>query len=185
MHRRLLMAITAAATVAVPLAGVAAAGAAAPKKNELRIVGDFVFKPNQFVKDTQRFAPGNLTVKSGATVTLRNQSKTMDPHTISFVKKKFLPKSFDDPAAGPITAAHGANGDGPPTAIKVDNGVAAADQNAPLQVDTMGDDKTAGDSQFIAPGQKKITFKMTAAKGSRLYYYCIIHFWMQGRITVN
>ena len=51
--------------------------------------------------------------------------------------------------------------------------------------DTMGDDKTAGDSLFIAPGQKRVSFKVTARKGSKLSYFCAVHPWMQGKITVK
>ncbi len=48
----------------------------------------------------------------------------------------------------------------------------------------MGDAKTAGDSIFIAPGQNS-SIKVTADKGSRLRYFCAVHPWMQGKITVN
>ena len=85
-------------------------------------------------------------------------------------------------------AAHQVNEEdeeAPPGVIKVDNGAAAADQTAPLEVDSLGDDKQAGDSEFIAPDAKKITFKVTAEKGSKLPYYCAVHPWMQGKITVN
>jgi hypothetical protein len=43
----------------------------------------------------------------------------------------------------------------------------------------------AGDSAFIAPKQKSFSFKVTAKKGSKLYFYCAVHAWMQGKITVN
>jgi hypothetical protein len=77
------------------------------------------------------------------------------------------------------------NEEAPPAVLKVDDGAAAADQNAPLQVDALGDDKQAGDSEFIAPGQKRVAFQVTAKKGSVLPYYCAVHPWMQGKITVK
>jgi len=43
----------------------------------------------------------------------------------------------------------------------------------------------AGDSAFIAPGQKSFSFKVTAKKGSRLYFYCAVHPWMQGKLKVR
>ena len=183
MTRRLTVA--AAALVAI---GIAAPSAQAAKKNEIRIVGGTVFKAGKFLKDNVRFAPAKLKVKSGATVTLRNKGTDPAPHTISFVKQAFLPKSFEFAAAGPLFAAHQVdetNEEAPPAVIKVDNGAAAADQNAPLSVDQLGDDKQAGDSQFIFPDQKTITFKVTAKKGAKLPYYCAVHPWMQGRITVK
>ena len=145
-------------------------------------------RPASSLKDDVRFAPRKLKVKSGATVTLVNKGTDPAPHTISFVKPAFLPKGFEFAAVGPLMAAHQVDEEdeeAPPGVLKVDNGAAAADQNAPLNVDQLGDDKQAGDSQFIAPDTKRITFKVTAKKGSKLPYYCAVHPWMQGKITVK
>jgi hypothetical protein len=76
------------------------------------------------------------------------------------------------------------NQEAPPAVPIVDNGAPLA-AGATLSVDTMGDDKTAGDSAFIAPGQKSFSFKVTAKKGSKLFFFCAIHPWMQGKITVK
>jgi len=187
MNRRLTAAVAATAALGIAAGGVAAAGAAAPKKNEIAMVGGVSVKPGQFVKDDQRFAPQNAVVKSGATVTLRNRTTTQDPHTISFVEKRFLPKQFETDARGPLLAAHQVdpnNLEAPPGALVVDDGAPLAD-GATLEVDTLGDDKKAGDSAFIAPGQKTFKFKVTAKKGAKLFYYCDVHPWMQGRITVK
>lgn len=181
MNRRLTVAV--AVTAALGLGAAATAGAAA--KNEIRIVGGIVVKPGQYVQDDQRFKPLNKTVKSGATVKLVNKARTRDPHTISFIAKRFLPKKFGTPAMGPLGEAHQVpEGEGEPGVLIVDNGQPLA-EGATLNVDRMGNDKTAGDSAFIAPGQKSFSFKVTADKGSRLSYFCIIHPWMQGKITVN
>jgi plastocyanin len=183
MKRRITVAVTAIAAL-----GVLAPAAGAAKKNEIRIVGGAKFKAGEYLKLDVRFKPRNLTVKSGATVTVVNKGTDPEPHTISFVKRAFLPKGFEFAAAGPLMAAHQVdqeNEEAPPAVIKVDNGAAAADQNAPLEVDSLGDDKQAGDSQFIAPDQKKISFKVTAKKGATLPYYCAVHPWMQGKITVK
>jgi plastocyanin len=185
MYRRLTVAVAATAALGIAAGGVATA--AAPKKNEIAIVGGVSVKPGKFVKDDQRFAPLNAAVKSGATVTLRNRATTHDPHTISFVAKRFLPKQFQTAAEGPLMEAHQVdpnNPDAPPGALIVENGAPLAD-GATLEVDTMGDDKKAGDSAFIAPGQKTFKFKVTAKKGTKLFYYCAIHPWMQGKLTVN
>ena len=77
-----------------------------------------------------------------------------------------------------------ANEEAPPAAPVVDNGVAVA-AGALLNADTPFSKTVMGDSAFIAPGQKTFRFKVTADKGSRLFYYCAIHPWMQGKITVN
>ena len=73
------------------------------------------------------------------------------------MKKKFLPKGFE--FGPPSRAAAGGprvdpkNEDAPPGVFVVDNG-APGRPGGVLEVDTLGDDKTAGDSQFIAPDQK-------------------------------
>jgi plastocyanin len=186
MNRRFTIALAATATLGMAAGGVASAGAAA-KKNEIQIVGGVTVKPGKFVKDDQRFKPLNAVVKSGATVTLRNKAKSPDPHTISFIEKRFLPKQFETPAMGPLMAAHQvdeSNPDAPPGALVIDNGTPLA-EGATLEVDTMGTDKQAGDSAFIAPGQKTFSFKVTAKKGAKLSYFCAVHPWMQGKITVK
>jgi plastocyanin len=189
MNRRITVAVVATTALGIAAAGVASAGAAAkaaPKKNEIVIKGHFVFKPGHSARDDQRFTPLNASVKSGATVTVRNKAKTKDPHTLSFVEKKFLPKDFEPAAAEPLFGLHQLSDD--PNAqpvMKIDNGAPAADQNAPLAVDTLGTDTTPGDSELMAPGQKTVSFKVTAAKGSTLYYFCIFHPWMQGNIKVK
>jgi plastocyanin len=191
MNRRLTVAVAATTALGLAAGGVvtsagAAGKAAAPKKNEIVIKGHFVFKPGRFAHDDQRFKPLSASVKSGATVTVRNRAKTKDPHTLSFVEKKFLPVDFEPAAAGPLFELHQLSDD--PNAqpvLKIDNGAPAADQNAPLAVDTLGTDQTPGDSELLAPGQKTTSFKVTAAKGSTLYYFCIFHPWMQGKISVK
>ena len=183
MNRRLTVAVAAIAAI-----GIAAPAAQAAKKNEIRIVGGTKFKAGKYLKDDVRFAPANLAVKSGATVTLLNKGTDPAPHTISFVKRAFLPKGFEFAAAGALMAAHQVdeqNEEAPPGVLVVDNGAAAADQTAPLSVDSLGDDKQAGDSQFFGPETKKLTFKVTAKKGSTLPYYCAVHPWMQAKITVK
>lgn len=188
MNRRLMVAVGATAALGLCGAGVTTtAGAAAkPKKNEIRILGHFVFKAGHFARDNQRFTPLKANVKSGSTVTVRNKSKTEDPHTLSFVEKKFLPTDFEPAAAGPLFGLHQLSDD--PNAqpvVAIDNGAPAVDQTAPLAVDTAGTDTTPGDSLLILPGQKKVSFKLTAAKGSTLNYFCIFHPWMQGKIRVK
>jgi plastocyanin len=181
MNRRLTVAL--AATAALGLGAATTAGAAA--KNEIRIVGGVVVEPGKFVKDNQRFKPRDKTVKSGATVKLVNRARTRDPHTISFIKKRFLPEKFGSAAMGPLGAAHQIpEGEGEPGVLIIDDGQPLA-EGATLEVDKMGDDKTAGDSAFIAPGQKSFSFKVTADEGSKLFYFCAIHPWMQGKITVD
>jgi plastocyanin len=186
MNRRVTIALAATATLGMVAGGVASAGAAA-KKNEIQIVGGTIFKAGKFIKDNQRFKPLDASVKSGATVTVRNKAKSPEPHTISFVEKRYLPKSFESAVDEKLMEAHQVDPtdeEAPPGAFVVDDGVAVP-EGGTLEVDKGFTPDVAGDSAFIAPGQKSFSFKVTAKKGSSLFYYCAIHPWMQGKITVK
>ena len=176
-------AVAALATVAG--FGVAAAPAAAAKKNEIVIKGDFKWRSGKGVEDTQRFSPRKVSVKSGATVTVRNKSKAPDPHTITFIEASLFPDSFESPIVGATFAAHQPGGEEAPPVVKLDDGVPAADQSAPLAVNTLGNLDAAGDSEFLDVGQKTTKFVVTAEKGSTLPFFCAIHPWMQGKIKVK
>ena len=185
--RRLTVAVAAVAALGLLAAGVATTAGAAGKKNQIRIVGGTSVKPGHYLKVDLRFTPLNKTVKSGATVKLLNQGRDPEPHTISFVEKKYLPKQFETPVDEKLREAHQVdpeNEEAPPGALVVDNGQEVP-EGGTLEVDTMFTPDVAGDSAFIAPGQKSFSFKVTAKKGSRLSFYCAVHPWMQGRLTVN
>jgi plastocyanin len=183
MNRRLTAAVGVTAALGVAAAGVATTAVAAPKKNEIRIVGGEKFKAGRYLKVDLRFKPLNVAVKSGSTVKVVNKTKG-EPHTISFVKKQFLPTSFDFAVNDQLLMAHQVdpnNEEAPPGVPVVDNGQPAT---GILNADTGFTPTTAGDSAFIAPGQN-FSFKVTADPGSKLYYFCAVHPWMQGKIRVK
>lgn len=184
MHRRITVA--AAATVALGLVALPPAMGAA-KKNEIRIVGGEEFKAGKYVKVDMRFKPLKTTVKSGSTVTLRNKGKIPEPHTITFVEKRYMPTSFDVAFEDKLLEAHQVdpnNQEAPPGVLVVDNG-APVPAGGTLQADTGFTPTTAGDSAFIGPDQKTFKFDVAADAGSKLFYYCAIHAWMQGKIKVR
>ncbi len=185
MDRRIKIAVAATAALGMAAGGVASAGAA-QKKNEIRIVGGEVFKAGKYVKVDVRFTP-DIEVKSGATVTVRNKSKLPEPHTISFVEKKYMPSSFEVAVEEQLLTAHQVdpnNQEAPPGTLVVDNGTAVPDGGT-LNADKGFTPDAAGDSAFIAPDQKTFSFKVTAKKGSKLFYFCAVHPWMQGKISVK
>jgi plastocyanin len=181
MNRRITVAIAATAALGV----LAPAAGAAPKKNEIRITGGPEFKAGKYMKDSVRFN-ANTTVKSGGTVKVVNKgAASAGPHTVSLLKASAMPKTLAKAelcfqfkgACGPLAEAHQVDPEtGEPKVPVYDAGAEG--------FDTLGDDKTAGDSVFFAPGQGT-SFKVTAKKGSVLPYFCIVHPWMQGKITVN
>jgi plastocyanin len=186
MNRRLTVTVAATAALGLGAAGVVASAGAAAKKNEIRIVGGEKFKAGKYLKIDLRFKPLNVTVKSGSTVKVVNKAKD-EPHTISFVAKKYLPKSFDVAVDEKLREAHQVdpnNEEAPPGVLVVDNGQPVP-PGGTLEADTGFTPDVAGDSAFIARGQASFRFKVTAKKGSRLFYYCAVHPWMQGKITVN
>ena len=186
MKRRLTVAVAATAVCAAGSAGVAANAGAAPKKNEIRMVGGTVVKPGKFIKVNMRFKAYNTTVKSGSTVKVVDKTTEPEPHTITFVEKRFLPEQFESGLEQQLFTAHGvdpANEEAPPANPVVDNGAPVA-AGGTLTVDTMFSKTVMGDSAFLAP-KSTFRFKVTARKGSRLFYYCAIHPWMQGKLTVD
>jgi len=166
---------------AVAVLAVAGPAGAKPAPNTIEAHGEAKVKINEYIQDGQKFVPGDITVKSGATVTLRNKSTDGAPHSLSLLAKAALPKTaaqvIQCPACGPLLAAHQAD----PNTGEVK--VPVVDAGRP-GFDTMGTKTTAGDSVYLAP-KGKVTFKVTAKKGSKLTYFCAVHPWMQGTITVK
>jgi plastocyanin len=169
------------ALAAVAALAVAAPALAKPKPNTIETHGEAKVKINEYIQDGQKFVPGDITVKSGATVTLRNKSTDGAPHSLSLLVKSALPKTAADviqcPACGPLLAAHQAD----PQTGEVKQPVVEAGSPG---FDTMGTKTTAGDSVYLPP-KGKVTFKVTAKKGSKLTYFCAVHPWMQGTIIVK
>jgi plastocyanin len=188
MNRRITAAVAAITGLGLTIGvtGTATAAKPKPRKNEIRITGGPFFVPGKRIGDDVRFNP-NSTVKSGGTIkVVNNGDPAAGPHTISLLKASALPKTMAQAepcfefqgVCAPLVAAHQVNPETQEPAVIEYNAGAAG-------FDTMGDDKTAGDSLFIAPGQKRASFKVTARKGSKLTYFCAVHPWMQGKITVK
>jgi plastocyanin len=186
MNRRTPVALAAVAALGAAVLTGAPADAASrhkpkPKPNTIETHGNLKVKINGYIQDAQRFFPGTISVKSGTTVKLINKSKGGAPHSLSLLKRSALPRTGDDieqcPACGPLLAAHQANPD------TGEVGVPLYDTGAP-GFDTMGDTTTAGDSIFLPP-QGKVSFKVTAKKGTTLTFFCAVHPWMQGTIKVK
>lgn len=143
----------------------------------LRIKGGSSFKINKFVKDSLHWVPGDVTIASGGTLTIANLSPDPEPHTFSIVQQSQLPRTMEQidecGVCGEIAKAHGVNPaeppSGPPPNLTVDPGNDGF--NAP------------GDSQFIGPHQT-LHITITAKAGSRLYFICAVHPWMQGVVRV-
>jgi hypothetical protein len=181
------VALAATAVAGVALAGLVPAAGAAQRKGEIRIVGGPFFKPGVSVGDNVRFNR-RTTVRSGNTVRIVNRGAVeAGPHTVSLLKRSALPRTLADAepcfefagVCGPLVAAHQVD----PAAPDQPPGVLEYNAGAP-GFDTMGDAQTAGDSLFMAPGQGG-SIRVTAPSGTRLTFFCAVHPWMQGRISVR
>lgn len=160
---------TAVLAAVVGMCLVAVAPAAAAKRVVIR--GGEVFKAGHYVKDNQRFTPRITTVQSGEKVTVRDRSTARSPHTLSIVRKRDLPDSFQCAVCEQLFVAHEANEEtGTVGKPLVNVGAAGFDQ--------------PGDSIFVPPGGK-VSFRVTADEGENLNFLCAIHPWMQGKFRVR
>jgi hypothetical protein len=127
------------------------------------------------------------TIVTGQELEVLNQTnpKQVGPHTFSLVTKGSLPKT---PKARQncftpkhicmsIAQWHGVKGNGPVKVNPVEVGLEGWD--------TLGSTSKKGDSWFTGskPGTS-ITQKVSAAAGTRIYFMCAIHPWMQGSTEV-
>jgi plastocyanin len=180
-RRTLARAAAPALGLAVAVAAVVPATAAqAPSKATVKAVGKVEFKPNRYVKDGMRWNSDVTVIKSGGTLTIVN--KTDQPHSFSLVKRSQLPRN--------MAQMEGCFGPGPCDELAVAHGAVdpetgeERDPTIPLvNVGKEGFDRP-GDSVVFGPNSKT-TVKITAKKGTKLYYLCAIHPWMQGKLDVK
>ena len=106
------------------------------------------------------------------------------PHTFTVVAKKDEPRTaqqlFGCKICEKLAKAHGAdpNSNAPPKYPFLENGVGQA---KPSLVDQPGDSGVTG------KGKKgeSIDLKVTAPSGTKLYFMCLIHPWMQAEVDVT
>ena len=167
MIRRILPAAALASLI------LAAPALAAPKANTITAIGGMKVKANAYVQDDQRWDADKYTVKSGATVTLRDKSTKVSPtrSPSSPSCPRATGQIMECKACGPLMEAHEAN----PETMEVGKTL--------VEAGAEGFD-TAGDSIFLPP-KGKVTFKVTAKKGAKLAFVCAIHPWMLGEIKVS
>jgi plastocyanin len=148
---------------------------------KIDIKGLETFETNALFLSNLRFAPENIKVEKGDTVTWKDDALTSVPHTITIFDPTVLPVDFATAyicnwdkrilgVDGPCLEFMDAHGGIPPTTPVVNAGRNGLD--------------VAGDSIFLPPNGS-VSAQVTAAPGTTLRYICIIHPWMQGSITVE
>ena len=182
-HRKLAAGV---AVLAVAVIGTSVALAAVPSKTTINESQTLKFKPNRYVQDGLRWKNDTYTVKSGGTLHVVFNVTNEGPHTFTVVKEKDLPrtvKAFNNcRICQKLGQAHGAdpNSDAPPKFAYLENGV--GENDGPPNVDR------PGDSALIGIHNKKgeaVNLKVTAKKGTTLYFMCIIHNQMQAKVLVK
>jgi hypothetical protein len=186
MKNRKFAAGIAGLCLAVGVSGVAVAAnsAAAPSKVTIKQKGGFEMKPNQYLKNLLRWDKNAYLVKSGGTLHVVTTIADEGPHTFTVVKKADLPQNAKEmnncKICGQLGQAHGfdPNTNGPPKFNYLENGVG---QNTPPNVNK------PGDSGLTGPGKKgeSIDLKVSAKKGTTLYFLCLLHPWMQAKVVVG
>ena len=179
-RRRLIVLTTAGLTAAAAtwagVAGAARSAPAAPKHVTIATAGGLSFKANRFLNSGLRYARDSYTIRSGGTLTFVHKDKSTDPHTLTAVNKKELPRTLKQIDNCQICSL--GNGNQPTQSNP--NGVQFVD------VGKTGFDER-GDSLAIAPfgPASKFSVTVTAPKGTNLYLFCAIHPWMQTVLHVR
>lgn len=185
MSHRKLIAGVAGLSLALGATGAAlAATGRAPAKTTIKVSQKLKMKPNRYVQDGLRWNKDMYRVRSGGSLHVVNTVATEGPHTFTVVKKRDLPKTaaqaFNCKICNTLGAAHGVDpqSNAPPKFLFLENGVG---QNTPPSVDRPGDSGVTG------AGKKgeSIDLTVTAKKGAKLYFVCLIHPWMQAKVIVG
>jgi uncharacterized cupredoxin-like copper-binding protein len=187
MGSRRSLVITAVICLAAVAAGTALAGQSKTSANVTTIKAVTSvpkMKVNRYIQDGLRWDKDVYTVKSGGTLHIVNDAADEGPHTFTVVQQSDEPKTglqaVQCPICGKLAKAHGAdpNSDAPPKFQYLENGVG---QKTPPKIDRPGDSGVTG------PGKKgeSIDLTVTAPKGTKLYFMCLIHPWMQAEVDVT
>src|ERR1043166_7902803 len=184
--RRLLLPLAALATAAVAAsAAVASRRQPAAGVTTIKAVTSVPkVKINRYIQDQLRWDKDAYSVKSGGTLHIVNDAADEGPHTFTVVAVKDEPESalqlVNCAVCLTLAKAHGAKprSDPPPKSPCLENGVG---QKTRPSVDRPGDSGVTG------PGKKgeSIDLKVTAKPGTKLYFMCLIHPWMQAVLNVT
>jgi hypothetical protein len=181
-RKLLVLPITALAVAGVAVgSAVAAKGGGAPKVDRIQVVSKVKVKPGFYVQDGLRFTPYKSSVKAGGTIKVTGKNAAAfseGPHSFSLVRKSQLPKTGKQinncKVCGQLAQEHGIDPNDPnsqPKTVLVDGGD--------------GFNKPGDSAIFDGQNIKSLTLKVSAKKGTTLYYVCGFHPWMQGSVKVR
>ena len=173
------LALVAAGGFAAVSASGAADTAAAPQQAVIKQSAGIEMKPNRYIKDKLRFNKDVYKVQSGGTLKVVNTVPDEGPHTVTLVKKKDLPSSFNCKVCEELGKAHGAdpNSDKPPRFTFLEDGKG---QKKPSDFNKAGDSGITGDKKGDS-----FTVDVTAPAGTTRHFMCLVHPWMQAKLVVE
>jgi hypothetical protein len=182
---KLRAAVVATAVVAVGAGGVASISAAAP--NTDKAGGGNTTKIKMEAQGKDLFFSGPKKVEKGTKLKIVNKTNPgkIGPHTFTLIKKNRLPdtkkeiKRCENLKLAVCVNAFKAHKVGPPPTFEV--------KRPKVEVGRKGWDKSfgkLGDSWFAGSAGAHNTRKVSANDGKTLYYFCLVHPFMQGKIKV-
>jgi plastocyanin len=145
----------------------------------IRTMGTEDVHINSKIFSDLRFSPGRTTLSSGDQLTLSHADKTDEPHTLTIVNATELPSTieqvFDCGAPGTLCDE-----------VFTTIGPQITDPTKAQFVNVAGGSGLDGrlDTLWL-PAGTSISVPVTAPSGTTLSYFCAIHAWMQGSITVG
>jgi plastocyanin len=170
-----LIAVAALAAVTMSV-GTSASGGTG---KTIRTMGTEDVHINSKIFSNLRFSPGTTTLKSGELITLIHNDDTDEPHTLTVVDPDELP-----------TDVEGVFGCGEPGTLcdEVFNtvGPQIVDESVAQFINIGGGPGLDArlDTIFL-PAGTSLSVPVDAPAGTTLSYFCAIHAWMQGTITVG
>ena len=185
MNRKILL-----CAAAVVVAAVAATGAMAAHSTHTSVttIKAVTVPPkvvvNRYIQDGLRWDKDVYKVRSGGTIHIVNVAANEGPHTFTVIQKKDAPKTglqvMNCRICNQLAKAHGANpnSNAPPKFQYLENGVGT---NTAPKVDK------PGDSGLTGQGKKgeSINLTVTAPAGTKLFFICLVHPWMQAELDVT
>jgi hypothetical protein len=183
--RKLVLAAAAIVAAAIATTGAVASRSAHTSVTTIKAVSaPPKMVVNRYIQDGLRWDKDVYNVQSGGTIHIVNVAADEGPHTFTVVLKKDEPRTGLQAAncriCETLAKAHGANpqSNAPPKFQYLENGVGQS---------TAPDVDKPGDSGVTGKGKKgeSIDLKVTAPPGTKLYFMCLIHPWMQAELDVS